>query len=338
MSSCSVNQSNNTKHTSVTFDFNSDNVSDIIRNISSTLNNSSSYDEILNNFTKINELKISYIKFLINKLINDNDLIKIKNDNLSPYLNYLLSIYVISFPQIKQHTDKYIRILNEIDNFNIHPMIFQMVFINLIHSSYICELCTNPSDIVSQSNIEKISNIQFEVELGMNIFISTFDNVDLIFKEVENFIGYNNVSSQPYSEYNIQLNNILNNQTDLDNTLLTKFTKLNYMLTHNDHLTEYNINEYYSELNNNLQNLDAEQITNKFDNDYKMLDNIMDQYLKSYLANYNYVKKFDAFSSIQINPVEFCKKNAIYYWFDYCSTLNGHIFDTIFKSFSGKSA
>jgi len=341
MSACDVIQTTeNEKKSSVAYDFNSNNINEIITNINSILNDSSSYAEILDNFTKINELKISYIKFLINKYINDNELIVVKYDyNLPPYLNYLLTLYTISFPHIKQHIDKYIKILNEIDTFNIHPMIFQTIFINLIHSSYIYELCINPTEVITQSNIEIISNIQFEVALSLSAFNSIFDNVDLIFKDVENFIGYNTISSLPYTEYNYQLDNILNKrQYTWDNSLSNKINKLNYMLTHIDHLTEHNINDSLSELNNNLLDFDAEQITKKLDNDHIMLNDTLDIYLKSYLSNYNYCKKFDAFNNIDINPIEFCNKNAIYYWSYYCSNLNGRIFDTIFKSFSSKSA
>jgi len=324
------------------YDFDKVNINETIISIISELDDNSSYDEIIKKYIQINKLKISYIKYLLNNHVDKNDLTKFyDNDLVVPsYLNYLLSIYTKSFPEIKNHLNKYLSILIKIDKIDIHPMIFQIVFINLIHSTYICELCSNPGNILNQSNIEKISNIQFEVEFGMNIFNTIFDSVDNIFKIIEDFFGYNNISSLNYIDYNKELNEIFNkSQTDKNPTndiLSNKLTKLNYLLTHIDHQTEYNINETFSETSDDFLNLDSDKIINKFDDDFKMLDCITDQYVQTYISNYKYVKKFDAFAHIDINPIDFIKKNSLYFWTNNCSILNGKIFDIIFKSFTKK--
>jgi hypothetical protein len=331
------------------YDFDKENINETIISIISDLNNDSSYDEIIQKYDQTNKLKISYIKFLMNNHVDNNSLTKFyDNDLVVPsYLNYLLSIYTKSFPETKNHLNKYLSILIKIDKIDIHPMIFQIVFINLIHSTYICELCSNPGNILNQSNIEKIANIQFEVELGMNIFNNIFDSVDNIFKNTEDYFGYNNISSLNYIDYNKELNEIFNpnpnpnsnsnpNPNPNDIILSNKFTKLNYLLTHIDHLTEYNINEIFSEISDDFLNLDSDKIINKFDNDLKMLDTIIDKFVQTYISNYNYVKKFDAFANINIDPISFCKKNSLYFWTNNCSILNGKIFDIIFKSFTNK--
>jgi hypothetical protein len=339
----------NNPNTNPNYDFDKENIHSIIQSNNSSKDNSS-YGELLKEYVEINKLKIAYIKYRMNDHVNNNLSAGYYDDDnkiIPPYLNYLLSIYIKSFPQIKKHLDKFISIIQKIDNIDIHPMIFQIVFINLIHSTYIYELCSDPTNILTQSNIERISNIQSEVGLGMNAFSSIFENVDMIFKQIEDNFGFNNVLLLPYNEYNIKLSNFLNNydKTSLEN-LSVKFNKLNYLLTHIDHLTEYDINDIflnkylYTDANTSFENgflkLDSDKIINKFDNDMKMLETIMDHYLKSYISNYNYVKKFDAFSNIDIDPISFIRKNSIYYWTDYCSTLNGNIFDMIFKSFTDK--
>jgi hypothetical protein len=329
------------------YEFDKKNINEMIISIISELNDKSSYDDIIKKYIQVNKLKISYIKYLLNNHVDKNDLTKFyDNDLVVPsYINYLLSIYTKSFPEIKNHLNKYLSILIKIDKIDIHPMIFQIVFINLIHSTYICELCSNPGNILNQSNIEKISNIQFEVEFGMNVFNSIFDSVDNIFKIIEDFFGYNNISSLNYIDYNKELNKIFNksstnltNPTNPSNDIIlsNKLTKLNYLLTHIDHQTEYNINEIFSETSDDFLNLDSDKIINKFDDDFKMLDSLTDQYVQSYISNYKYVKKFDAFAHIDIDPIDFIKKNSLYFWTNNCSILNGKIFDIIFKSFTKK--
>ena len=172
----------------------------------------------------------------------------------------------------------------------------------------------------------------------MNVFNSIFDSVDNIFKIIEDFFGYNNISSLTYIDYNKKLNEIFNKNPIYANDIIlsNKLTKLNYLLTHIDHQTEYNINETFSEISDDFLNLDSDKIINKFDNDFKMLDTITDQFVQSYISNYKYVKKFDAFANIDIDPTDFIKKNSLYFWTNNCSILNGKIFDIIFKSFTKK--
>lgn len=322
-------------------DFDKNNITEILNTFVSEINEYSSYNEILNKHIELNKIKILYIKHHINKYVDDNHLTKFydNNETVPPYLNYLLSVYTKSFPQITKHLNKYIPLIQKIDNITIHPMIFQIVFINLIHSIYIYELCSDPSNVLTKSNIEKISNIQFEVELGISIFFEIFEKTDSIFKQNEDFFGYNAISSLSYIDYNQRFNNILyKNHLTTNNKLQNKLTELNFLLTHIEHLTEHNINETFSnaDYENKCLNLSSEYITNKFDNELKLLDNMTEQYLDSYMSNYSYVKKFNIFSNINIDPTEFIKKNVLYFWTNYCSTLNGHIFDLIFKSFSNK--
>jgi len=240
-----------------------------------------------------------------------------KHDTVNNYICYLLSILGTSFPHIKTYIDKYILILNKIDSIDVHPMIYQMIFVNFIHSCYILELCTNTEKLFNQDDINRIASVSTEVELAFDQFNSIFDRVDMIFESVENTIGYNKVCSSELYDFNIMLSKIMDEEDGSKQILPDLLHKLNVMLVYIDHLTESSINEYFIDSSSNILEKDSSLITHKLDNETELLDKVISAYNDIYTSNTRYVQKFRAFREINIDLPRFREKNPIYYWLYY---------------------
>lgn len=306
------------------------------------LSDSSNYNQIFMYQNQFNSIKINYIKLLLNNHIQSltTDILNYSDSNLPLYLNYLLSIFSISFPHIRTHIKLIIQSLKNINKYPIHPMIFQSAFINLIHSSYICYLYLNPNSRIDNNIIERIASIQNEVEIGMSIFINIFKLVDDKYINIENFFGMNNLIQLPISDFNIKFEQIMNddslhNESNLTNNLI----KLNTIIIHIEHMTEYNMNELLSKINNDItlildtdSELNINLLTSKFNMDLNILSQINHVYTSAIKSNYSYLKRFEQLSNFNdIDILLHSEKNLIYYWIDYIANINRKIFDKIFK-------
>jgi hypothetical protein len=316
----------------------SDKFSNIEQTISSMLdklNDTSSYSDILNTHTELNSLKISYIKYLMNQYVETLDYPK--NSKLSPWLGYTLSVLSTSYPHIRSFVDKITEILNKIDQINIHPMIFQMIFINLIHSSYIIELCTNTNKMYNQAEINRIAYVGPEVELVFNQFIPFFDKVDIIFKSTDAYIGYTELSLITSNEFNLILRQIMEDITPFDKQNLSQhLKKLNIMSIYIDHMTEHNINDVFVDIDKNVTEKESDFILKKLDSDIKLLEDIIYTFNNTHLSNTIYAKKFKTFELVEVNFSEFNDNKPIYYWVEYVSILNGKLFNHFFRPSSNE--
>jgi hypothetical protein len=255
--------------------------------------------------TNINKIKT--IKDQMNNYIDK--IYQQKNyNNLPPYLDYMLYMLTKSFPIVHKYYTKIIPMLLLVNNLDIHPAIFQQLFTNILYSIFI------------DSNT-KINNVYDEIEIMMSIFNDIFINVDLIYKSKEDELCYNHINSLSNSEFSELIDKI-----DDDNKLNDIMT-FNIMIVQIEHLTQINMNEYFSSLNNN-----TEIFNNKLDYDLLLYDKILIEFNKQINNNYNYMTRFEHFNKYKnIDLLKFESKNSIYYWIDYIALINKQKLDLLFK-------
>lgn len=280
--------------------------------------------EIQNSNTKYNTLFKSYIDLNKNKI----NKIKEKMSELvqKPYLDYLFEIIQTSFQIDKTVYD----LCKDIDNFFVHPMIFEQVFCNLTNSHLINKLIQSTSNSENKSNLlDDIGRTYNEIQIAMEIFDNIYKEVDNEFINQENAIGYNN-----FHIIMKQSNNLLIWSELSDND------KLNYML----YMLENSVSNVLADYSKALI-----KISNKFDDDNttlynflqsqnkiykntnletKVLENIEQTYMLAMTTTYNALMINDKYNFKEIDiPLyqiqSHFKKNIVFFWLDLISEFNG---------------
>jgi len=279
-----------------------------------------SYNEILDIMIKLNISKIKLIKTQMNNLINILNHIQQFN-NLPPYLDYTLYMLVKSFPILNKYISDIIKILLLVDNYNIHPSIFLSLYANIIFSIYINELTLDDTLINDRIFIESISIIYKEIEILMSIFDDIFIIVDNEYLDSENKLYYNYINSLSHIEFNQYISTVDYSKN--------KIIILNIFIIEIEHLTQNIINESFN-INDNL--LKNNLSVNKLISDLKLFENISTEFNNQINANYNYNIKYEKYKELKLNNIlEFEEKNSIYIWIDQIALINSKILETLLK-------
>jgi len=292
-----------------------------------SLNNDSSYDDIFYILTDLNITKIKLIKFKMNDLIDNMNHNK-KYNNLPPYLDYILYMLSISFTILNKYSDGIIQILLLVDNYDIHPSIFQSVFANIIFSIYIEEMTINPQMIYNEQYLESITNIYSEIEILMSIFNNIFIDVDEQYKHFEVKLCYNSINSLSNIDFLELLDNI-NNDIFKQNILDNKILILNTMIVQIEHQTQQSMNDEYF-----IHTTTEQSFTNnRLNCDLLLFNKIKSEYNTHIINNYNYMTKFEIYNKItDIDILKFEQKNSIYFWINNIGVINGKVLDSMLKN------
>lgn len=274
----------------------------MISDLISSIDDNSSYEEIYDVQNKIENLKISLIKDKMNNIIRKN--IILKYDKLPKYLNYILSILSDSYPIINKNIDKIINNLLLVDQYIIHPLIFNSILTNLIYNCYIIEIDESYDELK-----ESLMKIQKEIEFITEIFSPIYNEIDNEFNNIDEITNYNYIEMLNNNDFNKLFDSITLEQTTLKN----KFIKLNCFFKSINNMLSDDINE-------NINIFVYDKSLNKFNNDINILNKI-NTFFNNYLNNnYNYLKKYLIFSDINFKPKN--NRNVIYYWTDIIAYIN----------------
>lgn len=277
------------------------------------LNDATTYQQLFNIHIRTQKLKIDTIKRKMNEYVNNECLKKNGEFELPDYLNNILSMLTETYPIIKKYHTKIIYQLNFIDKFYVHPLIFQSLFSNLIHTVFICELLSDDKLVLDKTFTDQLLNIQSDISITFSIFNNIFMSIDDEYTTIESTIEYNKLNSMPIDEF-IGV---------IDNETTNKNFELNRCIVNLEHMTEHVMNEFSSTLCNSLQTCDKTIIINKFDADVDMLQKFLILYGKSIKTNMNQM-------NIHIdNILKLCGRNAIYYWIDTVALMNGLLLDKL---------
>jgi len=294
-------------------------IKQLIDIVMSKLNDETIYSELHNTHIYIDHLKINYIKHLMNKLIlnknnQGNSHNEMSNTNgIQHYVKYILNMLLKSFPIIKTYTNDIISIFNIVDKYNIHPNILHPLLINILYSIYIFETKKNINLINNQEIIQQIQNIIMEVGMCLSIFDEVINNADIIFNNIENIIGYNSISLMSQKDFNVKMNEFMENIEEEKSTLRSNYLKLNMFITYIDHTTENSMRDTMKLLDNKINN---------FDDEKHLFDEMLNQFKIINMANYYHTKKYNKFSNIDIDIMKLNERNILYYWIDYISDIN----------------
>ena len=292
--------------------------------------------ELFKIYCDIHNLKINFIKNEMNELAK-KQILNSKFNILSPYLNYILNVLVISYPNINKYIDQIIQQLILFDQYIIHPLILNPLLVNLIHNSYINDLITNPELKTNEKYIQNISNIYTDVEIAMSISNDIWNISDQKFANIESLIDYNNINMLDNDEFKKIFHDIINNDIKYSKiNLKYNLLKLNVYITHIDHMTQYNSNEFFDDQIKKLSNLNLSNLS-KFDQDLKYFYDIQSHFKVNIKHNQDHLKLYSevygVLSDIAIdNLLDFSEKNILYLWIDNMSSINGVILDKIFKT------
>ncbi len=276
-----------------------------------SLDNDSTFENIFNVLVETNTSKIKQIKSQMNDLIESQDYRQSFN-NLPPYLDYTLYMLTITYPIIKKYIKDVNKIISVIDNYTIHPSIFQFVYSNIIFSIYINEIKLDENLLKDKIFIESIQNIYNEIEILMSIFTKIFMLIDSKYKLTEDKLYYNYISGLSnieFIEYSEKIDYTLSD-------LSTRTKILDIFIIEIDHLTQIEMND---NIIDNDQTLDIDifvQISNKFNS--------------IIIANFNYNIKYEKYNKMKnINILELQEKNSIYYWIDHVALINSKILNRL---------
>lgn len=283
---------------------------DKLDDLQKQLNDATTYQQLFDIHVRIQKLKIDTIKHKMNEFVNNKCLKKNDEFELPDYLNNILSMLTESYPIIKKYHTKIIYQLKLIDKICIHPLIFQSLFSNLIHTVFICELLNNNKLFLDKTFTDQLLNIPSDISITFSIFNDIFTSIDDEYTTIESIIEYNKLNSMPIDEF-----------FRIGGETTNKNFELNRNIVNLEHMTDYVMNEFSL----SLQTYDKTIIDHKFDTDAEMLQKFFILYEKS-------IKTYMNLMNIHIdNLLELCGKNAIYYWIDTIAKINGLMFDKLLK-------
>jgi len=297
-----------------------------------------------NIFTELTKNKIIEIKDLMNKYVSDKIINYKKKHDCPIYLSYILDQLMTSFPIIKieQNTDQIILQINLIDQFHIHPYIFQTLFINMIQSIYIDKIIKNKNNS-DKTFIDDIIRINPEVTLIFEQFNSIFDSIDTKYLPRENDIGHNNMTILDYDEFNTLFNRIAIVPQNQSNIGLKEL--LNIFIIQLQRITQINMENSIQTIKIDLDeiiehkhiilfelNINCIDTIDKITFDYNLLQHIIQLYTNLIRQNYLQIKFFDIFENINISDklIEL-NNSAVYYWIDYIAIINNSLFEKLLK-------
>jgi hypothetical protein len=289
--------------------------------------NNQSFIQMFDSLINLNKTKINKLKNKMNKLVeNQNYTASIQS--LPLYLNYIFDMLAVSYPYIIKFDKEIIKQLLVVDNYNIHPSIFTSLLINILHSisiNIIIEKQTKNLNI-DDKFLSLLPNIHHDVELIMSQFDTLFIDIDDEYIEIENKLGYNNISNLDYHQFNDLFNNI----TIGLNTYHSDLTIMNVMIIHIEHMIHHDIEKYIKTININIDDILSNLI--KFDFDNNLLLDLTKVYEDSISKNYMKVKFFDTFSNINIfEQLKLNTKNVLYFWIDHIAIINNKLFKKLLK-------
>lgn len=289
----------------------------------SQINKDTPYEQLFDIHIKTNKLKINYIKQKMSELVIERNLLRKFNDvGLPDYLNNILSMLVESYPIMKQHIEKIIFIVKFINDHVIHPIIFQSLLMNLIHTSIIYELINNSNLINDKKFIKQISDIPNNIALSFSIFDDIMITVEKDFKFLDEIIGYNDMSNMSASDFCDIVNNYIENDIIISNS-----HKLNTYIINIERMTEHIMNDFSSIM---FKSITENEIN--IDKHIEILQKTTTIYEKSIISNMNNINQLNVFADIHIdNLFNLCKKNALYYWINIMASMNSLMFDKLLK-------
>jgi hypothetical protein len=313
------------------------------------------YQTLFINMTNLNENKSLMIKLKLNEYVTKtNDYVRKYNlppYNLPIYLDYILSQTNKMYPITKKYADKIIQILNYVHETNLHPYIFQSLFVNIVQSIYINQIIIDKS--LDYSDIVRINP---DISLLFEQFNSIFDFADDKFRTLENEIGYNNITCMSYIDFDKIFANIAINSYNLTD----EKTILNVFIVQIQRMTQIKMEQNIQSLNIDLETLielkkinfnsasltDASQtastnasLTNasqtdahKICFDYDLLLYISENYSDMIKQNYIQTKFWDIFEEINIyDHLHKINCFALYFWIDYVAIINNGMFEKLLK-------
>jgi hypothetical protein len=317
------------------------------------------YNQLYKNFIDMDKKKINEIKLQMNTHIC-NSSSYISKYNLPIYLDYILDTLCKSFPQLNKNLPDIIKLLDYIDKINIHPLIFQSLIINIIHSSYINEIIiikNSTTDLTNNFDHSILINISTDVSMLFSQFDKIFNDIDKKYLIEELNIGYNNMSSYDEKKFNDIFNNIAINQYNNQNQNIDYKLILNSFIIYIERVTQINIENYIKTINVDVDDiltlnetilgleldLDSDlesdlklNISNKFNYKFTFDNNLLNKLTKVYnnflKNNYIQIKFFDIFEDINIlNNIDELNKNILYFWIDYIAIINNSLFEKLLK-------
>lgn len=290
-----------------------------------TLNDNSTNEQILNVHNIIISNKIDEIVSLMNTKINNDKNLKIFDEHLPKYINYVLSMVIKSYPFMNKYINKIIEFINIINNYRFHPLLYHQIITNLIITGHIIEF----KNINDKTIFGTLHNIHIETEMIFSIFNDIFISVDEKYKETELFFGYDLLSNLSLFETCKILTDHQNNHNEINN-LGSRIKNINMLLIHLDHLNQYEMNEHFE--SPTLENIKL--IDNLFDIEIEMCKTILRFFEDTLISNYKMSNKFNVFKNINIsneNILKFSKKNGLYYMNDIIATLNNNILQDLIR-------
>lgn len=226
----------------------------------------------------------------------------------------------MSYPIIENNINDIIEQLTLIDKYNIHPAILQLFVTNFIHNSCINEIINNNNKKI----INSISDINSEIELIFSIFNDVFNEIDSEYKDVEELIGFNKLSNLDHDSFVNTLNETIMNDNN-DNLY-----KINLFLISINHNSHNFCDDYYENMKKDISN-----ITNKYDFDMKLFNDLNQQYKSDILISFNDLKLYNCFANMSINisdVISATDKFIFYFWIDIISQINKKFFDNHFTT------
>lgn len=255
-----------------------------------------SYQQLFNVHINNNELKIKYIKTKM-------------NDQVGNINNFLIDKIITYYQFIKTDTENLNKLINIVNQYNIHPLILKNLLYTLVHSCFIIKL---NNDISLRTN-DQFTNLMLDIvpniDIIFSIFDPIFDEADIKFKEIDELIGYNKIND--IDKY--ELNNLYCTITNITcNTYITKSDSLNIFLKHlqdiinqdiiNDDIMNFTENKFKK-----LNNLnDIINIYHAFIDKYKLLIN------EYYNLEKQRIKELELIGIDDINKL--LLKDSIYQW------------------------
>jgi hypothetical protein len=263
-----------------------------------------------------------------------------KKYNLPIYLDYILQNVIKSFPIVKHNAtqldqlDQIIQLLNNIDQLNLHPYIYQSVIINIIHSVYVDvvksfnSVNSTNTEFVDSIDISDLNKVNPEISLLFEQFNDIFNEVDEKYFEKEQLIGYNEITSLPDTEFNQLFSSIAMSLLPNANVKTNPNLLLNIFIVQIQRQSQV-LTEHKMKNSNEIISNDAQK---KLSLDNSLYDHVFRIYLDSLQQSNLQIKFFEIFDDIAISDLQLklCKY-AIYFWIDYVSIINNSLFELLLK-------
>jgi hypothetical protein len=289
-------------------------------NIESTSN---SYEDLYLMIISLEKTKNKEIKEMMNSLVNNSDSeYKKKYDELPIYLDYIIKMLSTSYPFINKYINDIIKIILIVDNYDIHPLIFQSLFTNLIHSISLNELINFSNNNI----INYLHSVQNEIEILFSSYNTIFENIDNKYLEAEKKIGYNNILNLNYDQFTSLFNSITINPYSNHN----KQTIINTLLIQIENMNHHDIENYIKSIKINFDELLVSN--NKLAFDTNLLNELTQNYIRAIDKNYKQIQFFDIFNDFDISKqLKINSKNILYFWIDYIAIINNSLFEKLLK-------